>query len=43
MSGTGGFAYDERRIVAPDRSQHGPSIAWFKDPAANIMSVLQTS
>ena len=37
-----GFAHDERGIVRPDSSQHGPSIAWFKDPAGNILSVLQT-
>ena len=38
-----GFAHDERGIVRPDSSQHGPSIAWFKDPAGNILSVLQTT
>jgi catechol 2,3-dioxygenase-like lactoylglutathione lyase family enzyme len=36
-----GFDHDERGIVRPDGSQHGPSIAWFKDPAGNILSVLQ--
>ena len=35
------FKHDERGIVRPDSSQHGPSIAWFKDPAGNILSVLQ--
>lgn len=35
------FNHDERGIVRPDSSQHGPSIAWFKDPAGNILSVLQ--
>jgi catechol 2,3-dioxygenase-like lactoylglutathione lyase family enzyme len=37
-----GFDQDERGIVRSDNSQHGPSIAWFKDPAGNILSVLQT-
>jgi catechol 2,3-dioxygenase-like lactoylglutathione lyase family enzyme len=37
-----GFDQDERGIVRPDSSQHGPSVAWFKDPAGNILSVLQT-
>jgi predicted enzyme related to lactoylglutathione lyase len=29
---------DERGIA---RSPHGPTIAWFKDPAGNILSVLE--
>jgi predicted enzyme related to lactoylglutathione lyase len=29
---------DERGIA---RGPHGPAIAWFKDPAGNILSVLQ--
>ena len=33
-----GFEQDERGIV---RDQ-GPPIAWFRDPAGNILSVLQT-
>ena len=37
-----GFDHDERGIVRSNSSQHGPSIAWFKDPAGNILSVLQT-
>jgi catechol 2,3-dioxygenase-like lactoylglutathione lyase family enzyme len=36
-----GFDHDERGIVRPTSSEHGPSIAWFKDPAGNILSVLQ--
>ena len=36
-----GFDHDARGIVRPDSSEHGPSIAWFKDPAGNILSVLQ--
>jgi predicted enzyme related to lactoylglutathione lyase len=32
-----GFAQDEKGIVRGP----GPSIAWFKDPAGNILSVLQ--
>jgi len=33
-----GFAQDERGVAAP---APGPRIAWFKDPAGNILSVLQ--
>ena len=32
-----GFEQDEKGIARGD----GPSIAWFKDPAGNILSVLQ--
>jgi catechol 2,3-dioxygenase-like lactoylglutathione lyase family enzyme len=32
-----GFQQDERGIMRAD----GPPIAWFKDPAGNILSVLQ--
>ena len=34
-----GFEHDERSIAAPQGG--GPAIAWFKDPAGNILSVLQ--
>jgi predicted enzyme related to lactoylglutathione lyase len=33
-----GFEQDERGITAP---APGPRIAWFKDPAGNILSVMQ--
>lgn len=33
-----GFGQDELGIA---RSEVGPAIAWFKDPAGNILSVLQ--
>ena len=33
-----GFNQDERGIM---RDPEGPPIAWFKDPAGNILSVLQ--
>ena len=36
-----GFDQDERGIARPTRPAEGPSIAWFKDPAGNILSVLQ--
>jgi predicted enzyme related to lactoylglutathione lyase len=35
-----GFDQDERGIA---RGDMGPAIAWFKDPAGNILSVLQES
>jgi catechol 2,3-dioxygenase-like lactoylglutathione lyase family enzyme len=34
-----GFEQDEKGIA---RSDEGPPIAWFRDPAGNILSVLQT-
>ena len=34
------FSQDERGI---SRNENGPPIAWFKDPAGNIISVIQTS
>lgn len=34
-----GFDQDERGIA---RGEGGPDIAWFKDPAGNILSVLQS-
>jgi catechol 2,3-dioxygenase-like lactoylglutathione lyase family enzyme len=33
-----GFDQDEKGIA---RGEEGPAIAWFKDPAGNILSVLQ--
>lgn len=33
-----GFDMDDKNI---SRSKEGPYIAWFKDPAGNILSVLQ--
>ena len=33
-----GFEHDERGIA---RAQGGPPIAWFTDPAGNILSVLE--
>jgi catechol 2,3-dioxygenase-like lactoylglutathione lyase family enzyme len=38
-----GFAQDERGILRGLSSGEGPDIAWFKDPAGNILSVLQQS
>lgn len=33
-----GFEADEKGIV---RTDGGPAIAWFTDPAGNVLSVLQ--
>jgi hypothetical protein len=33
-----GFEQDEKGIA---RGSGGPPIAWFKDPAGNVLSVLQ--
>jgi catechol 2,3-dioxygenase-like lactoylglutathione lyase family enzyme len=36
-----GFAQDERGIARPSSPEQGPPIAWFKDPAGNILSILE--
>jgi catechol 2,3-dioxygenase-like lactoylglutathione lyase family enzyme len=36
-----GIDQDERGIVRPPAGGGGPHIAWFKDPAGNILSVVQ--
>ena len=36
-----GFEQDEKRIARPRSREEGPPIAWFTDPAGNILSVLQ--
>jgi catechol 2,3-dioxygenase-like lactoylglutathione lyase family enzyme len=36
-----GFEQDEKGIARPRGAQRGPPIAWFKDPAGNILAVLQ--
>ena len=35
-----GFGQDERGV---SRDEGGPPIAWFRDPAGNILSVLEES
>jgi predicted enzyme related to lactoylglutathione lyase len=35
-----GFGQDERGIA---RSEDGPPIAWFRDPAGNILSVIEAA
>lgn len=35
------FGQDEKGIARSDDPAKGPSIAWFKDPFGNILSVLQ--
>lgn len=37
-----GMRQDEKRIARPEGGpDDGPAIAWFKDPAGNILSVLE--
>jgi hypothetical protein len=36
-----GANQDERGIARPPKPEYGPPIAWFKDPAGNILSVLE--
>jgi catechol 2,3-dioxygenase-like lactoylglutathione lyase family enzyme len=36
-----GFTQDEKGIARPPSSEEGPPIAWFTDPAGNILAVLE--
>jgi catechol 2,3-dioxygenase-like lactoylglutathione lyase family enzyme len=36
------FEQDERGIARPPSRDMGPAIAWFKDPAGNILAVLSS-
>jgi len=36
-----GFHQDDRGIARPERPEDGPAIAWFRDPAGNILAVHQ--
>lgn len=37
-----GAEQDDRGILrSPDVAKYGPSIAWFKDPAGNTLSIIQ--
>ena len=36
-----GMEQDERGISHPPSPDYGPEIAWFKDPAGNILAVLK--
>lgn len=36
-----GMPHDEKGVLRPPDPAHGPPIAWFRDPAGNIVSVLQ--
>jgi len=36
-----GFKQDAKGIARSKNPQDGPSIAWFKDPAGNIIAVLE--
>jgi catechol 2,3-dioxygenase-like lactoylglutathione lyase family enzyme len=38
-----GFEQDAKGIARPTKPEEGPPIAWFKDPAGNILSVLEES
>ena len=38
---TGEMATDRKGIMRSPDPSRGPTIAWFKDPAGNILSVLQ--
>ncbi|HTX69472.1 MAG TPA: VOC family protein [Thermoleophilia bacterium] len=37
-----GVPHDDRGIVRPAEPGYGPPIAWFTDPAGNVLSVLET-
>ena len=36
-----GFSQDEKGIARPEREGEGVPIAWFTDPAGNVLSVLE--
>jgi catechol 2,3-dioxygenase-like lactoylglutathione lyase family enzyme len=36
-----GLGQDDKGILRGKAADHGPDIAWFKDPAGNIISILQ--
>ena len=38
-----GFKQDAKGIARSDKPEAGPSIAWFKDPAGNVISVINDS
>jgi catechol 2,3-dioxygenase-like lactoylglutathione lyase family enzyme len=37
-----GFEHDDKGIVRSIGGEEGPPIAWFTDPASNIIAVMQT-
>ena len=37
----GEMKQDEKGIMRPPDPKYGPAIAWFKDPAGNILSIIQ--
>jgi len=37
-----GFNQDEDGVARSKTPEDGPSIAWFKDPAGNVLAVLQS-
>ncbi len=39
---SGPMVADEKGIYRGKAAGHGPDIAWFKDPAGNILSILET-
>lgn len=41
LSYTGEIRTDERGIANADGTEPGPKIAWFADPAGNILSILE--
>ncbi len=36
-----GMGQDEKGIAPGKSSGHGPDIAWFKDPAGNVVAILE--
>lgn len=37
------FDHDEKGIARSDNPEHGPTIAWFTDPAGNILALMQSA
>jgi catechol 2,3-dioxygenase-like lactoylglutathione lyase family enzyme len=36
-----GMEQDARGVMRPPKPEYGPPIAWFKDPAGNVISIIQ--
>ena len=36
-----GFDADEKGVVRPPNPEYGPPIAWFKDPAGNVIAIME--
>ena len=42
-NGENGIKTDPKGVARSDRPDQGPSIAWFRDPSGNILSVMEST